>query len=71
VFDSQQGGRDFSFHIVQTGFGANPAYPMDKGGSIPPEVKRPGRKGDHSCPFSAEIKNGAIPPPHMSSWCGA
>jgi hypothetical protein len=52
------GGRDFSFHIVQTGSGANPAsYPMGKEGSMPPEVKWPDRACDHSCPFSAEIKN--------------
>jgi hypothetical protein len=32
-----------------------------------PTVKRPGRKADHSSPYSAEVKDdGAIPT--MSSW---
>jgi hypothetical protein len=37
------------------------------------EVKRHGRKADHSGPSSAEVKNGVtIPPlPHTSSRCGA
>jgi hypothetical protein len=46
------------FHIVQTGFGAQPAsYPVGTG------VKRSRREGDHSPPSSADVTNGgAIPP---------
>jgi hypothetical protein len=41
--------------------------------AISPGVKRQGREGDHSFPYTAEIKNGgAIPPlPHTSSWRSA
>jgi hypothetical protein len=53
------GARDFSvFHNVQTGSGAHPAsYPVGTIGSFFR------REGDHSPPYSAEVKNsGAITP---------
>jgi hypothetical protein len=49
--------QEFSIiHDIQTGFGARlVSYPMSTGGSFP-EVKRPGREGNHSPPTSAEVK---------------
>jgi hypothetical protein len=53
-------------HRIRTGSGAHPAsYPMDTRGSFP-ELKWPGREGDHSPPSSAEVKNAwcyTSPPP--------
>jgi hypothetical protein len=45
-------GNFFPRHLVQS-------YPMDTEGSLPPspEVKRSGRKTDHSPPFGAEVEN--------------
>jgi hypothetical protein len=52
----QKGKRYFSTPKIHTGPGAHPAsYPVGTGGF--PEVKRPGREFDHSCPFSAVVKN--------------
>jgi hypothetical protein len=56
-FDSQRGPRDFSLHVVQTGFGAHPAsYPMDR-------VMREEREAGHLPPSCAEVKNGGAVPP--------
>jgi hypothetical protein len=50
------GGQEFSLlHVVQTGSGVYPTYPVGTGGSFP-EVKRPGHEADHSSPTSAEVK---------------
>jgi hypothetical protein len=47
-------------HSVQTGSGAQiVSYIM----TVSQEVQRPGRKADHSPPFSTELKNGGVIPP--------
>jgi hypothetical protein len=47
-------GNFFLWHRVQNGSEAHPAsYPTGTG-ALSPEVKRPGRKADHSPPISAE-----------------
>jgi hypothetical protein len=69
-FESRLGQEFFSFHVVQTGSGVQPAsYRVGAGSTLSPGVKRPGSEADHSPPSSAEVKNGgAISPfPHTSS----
>jgi hypothetical protein len=64
--------KDFSV-VHNIGCGAHPTpYPVGTRGNFP-EVKKPGREGDHSSPSSAEVKNGAAVPLllHMSSWHSA
>jgi hypothetical protein len=47
--------RNIALHVVQTGSGVHPTYPMGTGGSFP-GVKRQGRETDHSPSTSAEVK---------------
>jgi hypothetical protein len=59
-----------SIYLVSTGkgffFRPHPA-PI----KLVPGVKRPENEDGHSTPFSAEVKNGAMPQfPHLSSWRG-
>jgi hypothetical protein len=63
MFRFPVGAGNFSLHHrVQTGSGAQPAYPVGTRGSFL-GVKRPGHEADHSSQSSAEVKvHGAIPP---------
>jgi hypothetical protein len=55
VFESWWRQQFSLLHVVQTGFGKHPAYPMGTG-ALSQGVKRPGREADHSPPISAEVK---------------
>jgi hypothetical protein len=64
------GAGNFSLHHrVQTGSGAHPPPIQWVSGALSLEVKRSGRKADHSLPSSAEVKNAwsytFTPPIHL------
>ena len=52
----QKGKRCFSSPKVHTGPGSHP-FSYSVGTGVFPGVKRSGREVDHSCPFSAVVKN--------------
>jgi hypothetical protein len=66
------GARDFSLQCPDRQKSTQPPIQWVSG-SPSTEVKRPGRKADHSTPSSAEVKNSraVTPLPCTSSWRGA
>jgi hypothetical protein len=60
-------------HVVQTGSGVHPTYPMGTG-ILSSGVKRPGREADHSPQTSTEVKKNMTlihPLLHTPSWRSA
>jgi hypothetical protein len=70
-FNSKQSQEFSILHKMQTVSEAHTAQWVS--GAFSPDVKRPGREGDHSSPSRAEVNHGgAVPPfPYMSLWRGA